>query len=191
MSRALAFGTLALGLGACQTPEQDVLPAASAPRTCAMVRGAYCIENAGYTIDVEPLPGETRLTVYEDWWRAHPLIIREPSGCRDTLSDTIELLSQADVGLETRFRVRFARNGRCDVLFIVGSEASDPADAALTALSAALSQIRTCRSRPCEGPVVATEVGSTFEDRVGRSFERAARAFERARKQSAPVGTGQ
>jgi len=174
MSRAFAFGTLALALSACQAPEQNVSPAASAPRTCAMVRGAYCIENAGYTVDVEPLSGETRLTVYEDWWRAHPLIIREPSGCRDTLSDTIELLSQADVGLETHFRVRFARNGRCDVLFVVGSEASDPADPALTALSAALTQIRTCRSPPCEGPVVAAEIGSPFQDRFRRSFERAA-----------------
>lgn len=125
-----------------------------------MVRGAYCIEDVGYTIrETARSPQSTTLAVMEESWTSPPLVIDEPSACRTALSDTVELVSQETEGPEMRVRLRLVRDGRCDLLIKVGSAATDPA---ATGLSAAITQIRACRSRPCAGPVIAGEIGDAL-----------------------------
>ncbi|MEA3045827.1 MAG: hypothetical protein QOJ53_159 [Sphingomonadales bacterium] len=120
-----------------------------------MTRGAYCIERSGLVIRVERArPGRSRLIVYEEWWSDLPLIIEEPASCRRTLSDTVELTSMAEDEANLRFTLKLARNGRCTLTITIPNERRDPAG---SAFSTALTQIRACARRPCDGPIVGRE----------------------------------
>lgn len=156
---AFSFGTLSGYSGSEQLPPIGIPP----PRTCAVTRGAYCIERSGLVIRIErAAAGRSRITVYEEWWRKLPLIIDEPGTCRRTLSDTVELISMAEDDANLRFTLKLARNGRCTLRITIPNERRDSAG---SAFSTALTQIRTCARRPCEGPIVGE--GDEIRNRFG------------------------
>lgn len=161
----LAFSFAALN--GCAVREQGALIPTSAPRTCAVTRGAYCIERSGLVIRVERAgAGRSRLTAYQEWWRNFPLVIEEPASCRRTLSDTVELTSMTEDDANLRFTLKLARNGRCTLTITIPNERRDPAG---SAFSTALGQIRSCATRPCAGPIVGGEAG--IRERFGWVFE--------------------
>ena len=145
-------GFLPLLFSACSVSSVPPLPVPSAPRTCALVRGAYCIENVGLAISPEQGSGGTnRVIIYEQHWQARSLVITEPESCERVLSDTVQLLSSRRTNEALEFRVRLATNGSCDLTMTVGNEVVDLAG---NGFFTAMTQIRACRTRPCEGPVI-------------------------------------
>lgn len=133
---------------------------AGVPRTCAVTRGAYCIERSGLIIRVERgRANGSRLTVFEEGWRELPLIIEEPGSCRRTLSDTVELTSMSEDETYLRFTLKLARSGRCNLMITVPNERTDRAGGAVFT---ALGQIRACARRPCEGPIVGADIRDRF-----------------------------
>jgi len=138
--------------------------APSAPRTCDVTRGAYCIERVGLTIEVSRRASRrARLRIYDPAWEEHALSIIEPPTCRRALSDTVRLLSARERHNRLRFVLRLARNGSCDLAITVGSERADPDGYGILT---ALTQIRACRTRPCAGPVI----GGLIRERFGWRF---------------------
>jgi len=86
MQRTISVSLFFLVLASCNVSAQRPAPAAAAPRTCALIRGAYCIERSGLIIREQPLDrGHSRLTVYEDRWSLLPIVIDEPGGCAGSL----------------------------------------------------------------------------------------------------------
>lgn len=159
MHRVLLFAGLSASLVGCADLHGTAIPA-SAPRTCAVTRGAYCIERSGLVIRIErATPDRSRLTAYQEWWRDFPLTIEEPDSCLRTLSDTVELESMSQDNLNLRFILRLARNNRCNITIIVPNEQRDPAG---SAVFTALGQLRACERRPCEGPIVGANIRDSF-----------------------------
>jgi hypothetical protein len=130
------------------------------PRTCAVTRGAYCIERSGLVIRIERAGARrSRITVYEEWWSNLPLVIEEPASCLRTLSDTVELMAMSEDNMNLRFTLKLARNNRCNITITVPNERRDPAgSAAFTALA----QIRACARRPCNGPIIGMNIRERF-----------------------------
>ena len=139
---------------------QNAVIATAAPRTCAVTRGAYCIERSGLIIRVERTDANgSRLTAYQEWWSEFPLVIEEPASCRRTLSDTVELTSMSEDSAYLRFTLKLARNHQCTLAITIPNERRDPAGGAF---STALTQIRACARRPCEGPIVGADIRDRF-----------------------------
>lgn len=133
----------------CQTYRQRVF--ASAPRTCQEIRGAYCIENVGLTVEKSTKYNQTELVVYEDQWKQNPLVILEESSCKKSKSNMVKIINYNKKVVPNELTVRLVKNGGCDLVLRAGS----PQDSGLGwALSTALTEIRACQRRPCEGPVI-------------------------------------
>jgi hypothetical protein len=160
---AFSFGALSAYAGQEQLPFIGIAP----PRTCAVTRGAYCIERSGLVIRIERAgANRSRITAYEEWWRDFPLVIDEPATCRRTLSDTVELTSMAEDDANIRFTLKLARNGRCTLTITIPNERRDRAG---SAFSTALTQIRACARRPCAGPIVGGD--DDIRERFGWRFD--------------------
>lgn len=145
----------------CETGAETQRLPLSAPRTCALVRGAYCIESVGLTIEAEPRrEGDSRLTIFEEHWREAPLIILEPAGCRNHLSDTIELISLNRAGGVLAMRIRLRKDATCDVDLTAADRERDSAgDGFFTAMT----QIRSCAAHPCTGPLIGERIRSRID----------------------------
>jgi hypothetical protein len=136
----------------CKSLGEQSRPAASAPRTCQDIRGAYCIESVGLTVHLQSSSStKSELLIYEQAWRSTPIRIVEPATCTQSLSDTVEALDFDADPAESRIRVRLAKNGSCDLDIFVGGRRSDPAG---NGFFTAMTQLRACRARPCTGPVI-------------------------------------
>lgn len=153
---AFSFGALSGYAGAEPVRRLGIAP----PRTCAVTRGAYCIERSGLVIRIERAgAARSRITAYQEWWKDFPLIIEEPASCRRTLSDTVELMAMSEDNMNLRFTLKLARNNRCNIIITVPNEQRDPAG---SAVFTALGQIRACARRPCNGPIVGMDIRERF-----------------------------
>lgn len=160
MIRTAVAATLVLMSAACQA--QTVSPAAlSAPRVCAAVRGTYCIEELGLTIEeTATSASQTMLALHGDDWRDKPLVISEPNGCRRGLADTIELMENTESDGKLRLRVRLRRDGTCDLQISVNNRRTDPLG---DGFFAAMTLIRACYETPCTGPVIGSRIRSAVD----------------------------
>lgn len=133
---------------------------ASAPRECAIDRGAYCIERSGLVVTSSRSPAGSTIRVYEAHWRDRPLIIEEPRSCRSARSNVAEILQQRDDGRKISFILRLSSNRRCDLRIIVNNENTDPAGNGIFTF---LTQIRACERRhPCTGSIVGSHLRNRF-----------------------------
>lgn len=160
--RLASVSLTALILSGCATsPVERSQPALAAPRTCAVFRGAYCIEAVGLTVETSELAGgSASIKVYEHDWRMWPLVITEPRGCRSGTSNTIELLSTGRSGGSISMLVRLRRDGTCDLLLSAPDRSSDSSG---SAFFTGMTQIRACASRTCEGTVIGGQIRSRID----------------------------
>ena len=146
---------------ACATPREPMAvgnPVPAAPRTCALVRGAYCIEDIGLVIDQgRPTDRGTPITFYEEDWRDRPVVLTEPPGCRKGLSDTIQWLNVDRSDETVALTIRLRADASCDLQITAGGKSRDPG---ATGFFTALTQIRACTRAPCEGVVLAGPLSS-------------------------------
>ena len=132
--------------------------AASAPQDCALIRGAFCVQQLGLTIDeAEASAGHSILTIYGEDWRDKALVVSEPNACRRGLADTIELIENSESDGKLLLRVRLRRDGTCDLRISANNRRTDPLG---DGFFAAMTLIRACFEAPCTGPVIGRRIRS-------------------------------
>lgn len=144
----------------CHNKLEAPLPA-SAPRACALIRGSYCIEQVGLTIEESGLRiGGARLIIYDRSWQSTPLVVWEPVGCRRRLSNMTELIRVHRSDGQLILDVRLRRDGTCDLRISTGDKETDPAG---NGFFTAMTQIRACIVQPCAGTVIGARVRSQVD----------------------------
>lgn len=129
-------------------------PPSAPPRECDIRLPVWCILQG---VDKIELVNEVD-TTHSDFWvlsgsfePESRLIILEPSGCRDGLSNTLEPLSY-DTGIYwhrkmwDRIVVKLKKDGSCDLEFLVPPYEGDPME---WAYSNGMMLIRACQDKTC------------------------------------------
>ena len=163
----------ALGLPtACQASPPNVASASAPPRTCEIRQAAWCIYRDNVTVQHAPSANAKYHSVWKIWgsyWKENPAVVLEPSGCRNGISDVVELVSSSS-GFEWNDRswdsnvVRLRSDGSCDLNLLSPPESADKRK---TAFSAKLTLIQACQSDECAGPTLAHRLWSTLQAQRG------------------------
>jgi hypothetical protein len=140
----------------CESSNGAIASTSSPPRRCEIRQKAWCIYFSDAAIQDQPATSTGYIstwTVRGSYWRDYPLVIQEPRGCREGLSDTIELRK-----FDKRFHwqgqgwirtvVRLMTNGQCDLVLLSPTLTRDPAG---SAFFAGLALIQACTTDTCEG----------------------------------------
>jgi hypothetical protein len=133
------------------------------PRVCEIRQRAWCIYFSDATIEDRPAQSAAYTSVWSirgSYWASYPLIIREPRGCRQALSDTVQLLDfnkhfNSMGQTWNRLTVRLMKNGGCDLVLLSPTLDRDPRG---LAFFAGLGLIQACETSDCQGPVLGTEI---------------------------------
>ena len=158
----LAFVLIAITVSAlvserARTAESMPSPAAP-PAKCEIAMATWCIREGAY----ELVSRFSKLKTYRRVWivrgfskPAAPLIVLEPYGCREGLSDVSEALDldqhfSWDRRTWNRIRVKLKRDDSCNLDVLVPKFADDPAG---EAFFGGLALVQGCTTTaPCDGP---------------------------------------
>lgn len=165
--RFLALAATVVCVMACQPHVVRSEGLQAPPRVCEIRQAAWCIYRSDMTIQHEPV-FNTNLSAWTMWgsyWREHPAVILEPRGCRDGISDVVELMKTDDAyqwkgRAWNSITVRLRSDGSCDLNLL-----SPPAqeDKIGTAYSVKMTLIRACQTANCDGPTIALRIGPTLQ----------------------------
>lgn len=133
------------------------------PSKCEIRQSAWCILRSGATIEDRP---NTSPPYVSTWilrgaqWPKKPLIVLEPYGCRERMSDATELLShdkrfRYNGQIWNNLRVRLRRDGSCDIQLISPVLSRDRE---ASAFFAGLTLVRACTNAQCDGPALASKI---------------------------------
>lgn len=135
------------------------------PSHCEIRQSAWCILYSDATY--EDVPSESAgyssyWTVRGGTWKEYPLLIKEPVGCRNGKSDTIEFISfehlvkWRDQVLD-KLVVKIKSDGSCNLEFLYPKSGVDPVDGAFFA---AMTLVKACQDAPCSGDPIGRFVRS-------------------------------
>jgi hypothetical protein len=168
---AEALGALA-GLGA-SAAESALSPAAAPPAKCEIAMATWCIREGASEIVSRFSKGHAyrRIWIVRGFFKpTAPLVVLEPYGCREGLSDVSEALNfeqrfSWDNKTWNRIRVRLKRDDSCNLDVLVPTFTKDPTG---EAFFGGLALIQGCRTASCEGPGIGNLRGK-FEEEWRRS----------------------
>ena len=137
------------------TPFSQAQSISYAPTTsCEIRQSTWCILYSDVTY--KDIPSREKgyassWIVTGDTWKDYPLIINEPTGCRNGKSNTLDL-----VGSETSIRwqgrvwqkifVRLKKDKSCDLEFVYPPVGQDPQEGAFLA---AMTLVKSCSDQSC------------------------------------------
>lgn len=158
--RIFALGLLLLPLNFA---EGAAFSPSAPPRVCEVRQPSWCIYYSDAKIEArKPRSADyARIwTVRGSYWTEYPLLIKEPQGCRNGHSDTLQLVSfeknfRWDQQLWIKMVVRLMKGGDCDLVLLSPTLSRDPAG---SAFFAGLGLIQTCTASDCHGTVLGTKL---------------------------------
>lgn len=156
---AIAFGAL---FGSQSLNEDRTLPS-SPPESCEIRQAAWCLLYSDVTYEDKPSPLEKFSSIWiirGSTWKEHPLVMREPRGCRQGRADTTEFVRsiknvEFEGNRESMFVVRLKKDKTCDLEFFYYPVKRDPQAGGFFA---ALGLLRPCRDSACEGDVIGVKI---------------------------------
>lgn len=155
----------------CVSAAPGANPAAP-PRRCEIRQAAWCIEQGAFEI-VDRLAQDAAhdrvWTIRGQFRPKSGLVILEPNGCRNGVSDTLALSSyEQGINWEgrswDRIRARLKTDGSCDLDVLMPAFDGDQME---WAFSTGLMLVKTCTDESCAGPSLA-ELKPQFEAQFRR-----------------------
>lgn len=168
-SAFVLVAVVAGGLVGERARSSESMPAPAAPPArCEIAMATWCIREGAYEI----VSRFSKLKAYRRAWivrgffkPAAPLMVLEPYGCREGLSDVSEALDfdhnfKWDGRTWNRIRVRLKRDNSCNLEVLVPTFSEDPTG---EAFFGGLALVQGCTTTAtCDGPSLGTLRG-TFE----------------------------
>lgn len=151
----LLLTVLGLGYGSAAFAERQGAP--SPPRKCEMRQPVWCIYQGAWEITDRLVERQKydRVWVVRGFSRPKaPLVVMEPNGCREGLSDSVKATRfdskfEWEAKIWNLMTIRLKSDGSCDLDILIPKAQSDPTG---EAYFSGLPLIHPCATSSCEGP---------------------------------------